>query len=132
MITLWVICLVNQFFRVASHQEKYYIYIHSDNWWSIAIIIGAQAQHVNVTSNSVQLRMRSFPDRTSNFLLRKVFSQPPPPLQGILQLQDPVTLGRSQPICSHFWVSSQRGDMRTPKHPFLISYLIVSTLTLWF
>ena len=58
-------------------RDKYYIYIYGEKLLFVAIPIGPQAQQVNVTPDSVRLRMRSFRDRTSNFLAWKlIFPNP--------------------------------------------------------
>ena len=76
-------------------RKKYYISIYGEKLLFIDIPIGPQAQQVNVTPDSVRLRMRSFQDRMSNFLAWKIISQIPFPYHGILQLRVSVALSIS-------------------------------------
>ena len=49
-------------------ESRLYIYIYSQKPRFIAIPIGAKAQHLNVTTNSIWSLTRSFRDQTSNSL----------------------------------------------------------------
>ena len=73
---------------------KYYIYIYNDKLRLIAAPIRAQAQQLNRTLASIWLSTRSFQDGKSNSLAQKRISQPPHPLQGMLQLRYPVDIYR--------------------------------------
>ena len=66
----------------------------SDELQFIFIPIGSYTQQVTVTPKSIWSHMRSFWNRTSNYLAQKIISQPPPPFQGILQLRVSVALAR--------------------------------------
>ena len=68
-------------------RDKYYIYIYGENPLYIAVPIGAQSQQGNMSPNSILLHTQSFQDQTTNLLASEIFSQPPPPLPGVLQLQ---------------------------------------------
>ena len=61
----------DQVLHIASHQEKYHIYIYGDKLQFIDIHIGEKYQQVNATPDSIWSRTRSLWDRMINFSLGK-------------------------------------------------------------